>query len=196
MINATYCLETAQVCGIEGASKTSGRGADTLHEERDAEGVEALPHEELRLLLVSLDDAARHSNTYVNTGWRWPGVVSSEDTRDVLVAELGARLVYTEELELGAATRAYARAGGDSSRGAGSRSAGRCHRRSSGGGRAGQALGVVCKRENQHRDLKYQCRRTAVQHGTEASSVARGATSVADTLCCCQYHILHILASH
>ena len=47
VINATHRLKTAQIRGIEWSGKAGSRGAETLHEERDAEGVESLLHEEL-----------------------------------------------------------------------------------------------------------------------------------------------------
>lgn len=47
MINATHSLKTTQVGGIEWSGEAGSWGAHTLHEERDAEGVESLLHEEL-----------------------------------------------------------------------------------------------------------------------------------------------------
>lgn len=47
VINATHRLKTTQVGGIEWSGEAGSWGAYTLHEERDAEGVEPLLHEEL-----------------------------------------------------------------------------------------------------------------------------------------------------
>ena len=80
--------------------------------------------------------------THVDAGRRREGVVGAEYTWDVRVAELCTRLVYTEELELRAASRAQAVGRGSSGRGT-SRTAGGLGAGHSGCGRRWLTLRIV-----------------------------------------------------
>ena len=50
-----YRLKAGQIGRIKRSSDASGRGHETLHQERNAERVESLAHEELRAYKLSVE---------------------------------------------------------------------------------------------------------------------------------------------
>ena len=94
-------LKATEVSRVESPSQPCRRGAHALHQERNAERVEALADE------------------VVDRGWGRPRVVLAELPGDDGVPELGPRLVHAEVRELGA--RTWAERGRGRGRGRGRR---------------------------------------------------------------------------